>query len=298
MSDTFFELMFVVAIGLLLITPPVLILYGVYKKAESKGFLCFMIGASCYAVLITILLTPYVCRILSQLLCILGIDATFRKTEIVGIPLGILSIYGCYKLFGVIYHWECRKFIPDAKLFILQMQDSKYPPCEELIIGEITRYFLHNPSARKNPLDPIRYSKFLVYDAAARLLSSTQFHSPTTGSLLPMGESLYFLCSNCLEYFRKASCISERAYKRKLSTLCGLTYHDFSSNPQPVYEPQETVYLMEARNGMLVRVPESKLKAWEEAQSQAEVCPLSAAERQLVNRITDDIYSSKNSHPK
>lgn len=56
--------------------------------------------------------------------------------------------------------------------------------------------------------------------------------------------------------------------------------------------PGETVYLMEDRDGFLVRVPESRLAAWEEAQ-RGPRRPLSKAERQLTDKIVESIYGPK-----
>lgn len=54
---------------------------------------------------------------------------------------------------------------------------------------------------------------------------------------------------------------------------------------------QETTYLMEAANGMLVRVPENRLEAWQQAQkSGAADRPLTEAERSLIDRIVQRIY--------
>ena len=59
------------------------------------------------------------------------------------------------------------------------------------------------------------------------------------------------------------------------------------SLPRPEREP---VYLMEAANGMLVRVPESKLESWQAAQRSAGMRPLTEAEKQLRDRILQDLY--------
>ena len=55
---------------------------------------------------------------------------------------------------------------------------------------------------------------------------------------------------------------------------------------------RETVYLMEDKDGFLVRVPESRLEAWERAQQEPSR-PLNRAERQLVDRIVESIYGPK-----
>lgn len=49
---------------------------------------------------------------------------------------------------------------------------------------------------------------------------------------------------------------------------------------------EETAYLMEARNGMEVWVPESRLDAWEAAQSGAKK-PLTPAQQQLKDRLLE-----------
>lgn len=55
---------------------------------------------------------------------------------------------------------------------------------------------------------------------------------------------------------------------------------------------QETVYLMDDRDGFLVRVPESRLEAWEQAQQEPRR-PLNRAERQLAGKIVESIYGPK-----
>lgn len=55
---------------------------------------------------------------------------------------------------------------------------------------------------------------------------------------------------------------------------------------------REKVYLMEDKDGFVVRVPESKLEAWKRAQ-QDPPRPLNKAERQLVDRIMESIYGPK-----
>lgn len=58
------------------------------------------------------------------------------------------------------------------------------------------------------------------------------------------------------------------------------------SLPKPEKEP---TYLMETDDGELVRVPESKLEAWEAADHNA---PLNKAEQRLKDRIMQEIYGS------
>jgi len=70
-------------------------------------------------------------------------------------------------------------------------------------------------------------------------------------------------------------------------------YHT-TTTPQP---PPETYYYMEAANGMTVRVPESKLEAWQAAQDELRQNPDSAKltpeEEELKTRILDYIYSEE-----
>lgn len=60
--------------------------------------------------------------------------------------------------------------------------------------------------------------------------------------------------------------------------------------------PHETIYCMEAANGMTIRVPESKLDAWQDEQdrlrSETET-ELTDAEKKLRDRILRDIYGPK-----
>lgn len=52
---------------------------------------------------------------------------------------------------------------------------------------------------------------------------------------------------------------------------------------------QEEVYLMEAGDGSLVRVPADKLEAWQRAQAEPER-PLNKSEEQLIDRILRRLY--------
>ena len=54
-------------------------------------------------------------------------------------------------------------------------------------------------------------------------------------------------------------------------------------------QPKETVYLMETSDGFLVRVPESKLEAWEKAQKEAEA-PLTPSEQRVKDKILSMLY--------
>ena len=58
----------------------------------------------------------------------------------------------------------------------------------------------------------------------------------------------------------------------------------------PAENTQEPVYLMEAEDGMLVRVPESKLEAWQQAQ--AEDRPLTEQERLLKERVVSMLFGT------
>lgn len=61
---------------------------------------------------------------------------------------------------------------------------------------------------------------------------------------------------------------------------------------QPMSQ-EEPTFLMEAQNGMLVRVPQSKLESWQAAQNSAAAPGLTAAEQRLRDRIMQDLYGSK-----
>ena len=55
---------------------------------------------------------------------------------------------------------------------------------------------------------------------------------------------------------------------------------------------QEEVYLMEDRDGFMVRVPASKLESWKKAQQEPDR-PLNQAEKQVVENILRRIYGDK-----
>ncbi len=54
-------------------------------------------------------------------------------------------------------------------------------------------------------------------------------------------------------------------------------------------QSRETAYLMETSDGFLVRVPESKLEAWKQAQKEAEA-PLTPTEQRVKDKILSMIY--------
>ena len=57
---------------------------------------------------------------------------------------------------------------------------------------------------------------------------------------------------------------------------------------------EEQVFLMEAQNGMLVRVPQSKLESWQAAQEDGVTDkPLSQAERRLIDSLVQRTFGSK-----
>ena len=56
----------------------------------------------------------------------------------------------------------------------------------------------------------------------------------------------------------------------------------------------EPVFLMEAQNGMLVRVPQSKLESWQAAQEAGVPDePLSQAEQRLIDSLVQRAFGSK-----
>lgn len=63
--------------------------------------------------------------------------------------------------------------------------------------------------------------------------------------------------------------------------------------PQPAKQ-KETVYLMEDKDGFLVRVPESKLDAWCKAQAEPPR-PLNKAEQQVIDKAVSMLYGDKSS---
>ena len=54
----------------------------------------------------------------------------------------------------------------------------------------------------------------------------------------------------------------------------------------------ETVYLIEDKDGFLVRVPESKLDAWSRAQAEPPR-PLNRAEQQVIDNVVSALYGRK-----
>ena len=68
--------------------------------------------------------------------------------------------------------------------------------------------------------------------------------------------------------------------------------------PEEAPAQEETVYYLEAANGMLVRVPESRLEAWiaeqdRLRQNKAQTPELTESEKLLRDRILQEIFGSK-----
>lgn len=78
--------------------------------------------------------------------------------------------------------------------------------------------------------------------------------------------------------------------KAPMNEQQGLQLPSLQENSTPQEEP---VFLMETPNGMLVRVPQSKLESWQAAQNSAAAPGLTAAEQRLRDRIMQDLYGSK-----
>ena len=70
----------------------------------------------------------------------------------------------------------------------------------------------------------------------------------------------------------------------------GLQLPSLQAETTPSREP---VFLMEAQNGMLVRVPQSKLESWQAAQNSGAAPGLTEVEQRLRDRIMQDLYGSK-----
>lgn len=66
---------------------------------------------------------------------------------------------------------------------------------------------------------------------------------------------------------------------------------------QPALPEEEPVYYLEAANGMTVRVPESRLEAWEAAQKQQRQQKgsreRSTTQKRLIESIVSAVYGSK-----
>ena len=60
-------------------------------------------------------------------------------------------------------------------------------------------------------------------------------------------------------------------------------------------QEQEPVYYLEAANGLTVRVPESRLEAWqaEQDRQRSGKSSLNATQRRLVESIVSDLYGSQ-----
>ena len=61
-----------------------------------------------------------------------------------------------------------------------------------------------------------------------------------------------------------------------------------SQTPSP--DSDERIFMMEARNGMIVPVPESKLEQWQYYQDHPEENPMLRHKKEIVDQILDDIY--------
>lgn len=318
MSD-FLLLFFIV---LLALVPPALIVLGILLRKEYYGVVLFMIGSCCISFLLIQPIVELLSSIICKILYVIGIDAEFRNTSILIVPLFIAAMYGSYKLFQLILFWKSRKYIAIAKQFISQMQSAAYPSCEEIIVNSIKDKIL-NSKSNSTPNDIQKSTEIMVYNTALELLSSKKYHTVCTGGLTSLGENLRYLCTNCLSLFLKKKYISSEQFDSENEFLQECRYHDFFNGPQPYEERKsihpehirsitkennllrlqpcktnassntndnDPIYLVESKNGMLIRVPQSKYDSWKKAQSSKESPQLTEEEQLLKQMILDDIY--------
>lgn len=228
MSNFFY--MFI--LSLFYLVPLSLIILGVLLRKKHCGIVLFMIGSIWLSNYLIEPISNFLATLICKFLYVLGIDAVFRDTFILSFPLFIASIFGSYKLFDTIYTWKARKYIAIAKKFISQNQSSAFPSCEKIIIEAIKEKIIHSQSS-DNPNDLIKTTEILVYNTALELICTNNYHLPTTGGLSPTGESLLYLCSNCLDIFLKMGYISSEKYSSECEFLKECKYHDFFNGPQP-----------------------------------------------------------------
>lgn len=318
MSD--FLLLFVIV--LLALVPPALIVLGILLRKEYYGVVLFMIGSCCISFLLIQPIAELLSSIICKILYVIGINAEFRNTSILIVPLFIAALYGSYNLFQLILFWKSRKYIAIAKRFIFQMQSAAYPSCEEIIVNSIKGKML-NSKSNSTPMDIQKSTEIMVYNTALDLLSSNKYHTVCTGGLTSLGENLHYLCTKCLSYFLNKGYISSEKFDSENEFLQECRYHDFFNGPQPYVEKgslhadqirslteennhlraqlrnanaasksndNDPIYLVESKNGMLIRVPQSKYDSWHKAQSNEESPHLTEEEQLLKQMILDDIY--------
>lgn len=226
--------LFVFFLALFYLIPLALIVLGILFRNESYGFALFMIGSVFISMFLIVFVVDFIADLICRILYTLGIDATFRDTTILSLPMLIACIFCSYKLFVIILTWKARKYIPIAKRFISQMQSAVFPSCEKIILNTLTDKIIHSSSVN-TPKDLKKITEILVYNTALDLICSKRFHLPTTGALSPEGESLLYLCSMCLDSFLKNGYISTDKYDSECKFLKECKFHDFFNGPQPYF---------------------------------------------------------------
>lgn len=117
--------------------------------------------------------------------------------------------------------------------------------------------------------------------------------------LSPLSLVLYFLYRRLYITCKKHLSSCKRSENHSQRRRSGQEINRSEKCPSNPAKPgQETIYCMEPANGMTVRVPESKLEAWQAEQDRIKKDPAAAelteAEKKLRDAILHDLYGK---HP-
>lgn len=187
------------------------------------------------------------------------------------------------------YFFELIQYIYSADFLHFMFSSVKYAFLFLAWIFLIMPAMLYTVRSYK-PKDFLGYFSAVVYWCVCGFLVII---SPFSLVLYFLYRRLYITCKKHLSSCKRSEDHSQRRRSEQ-------EINRSEKRPSNPAKPgQETIYCMEAANGMTVRVPESKLEAWQAEQDRIKKDPAAAelteAEKKLRDAILHDLYGKRHS---
>lgn len=202
------------------------------------------------------ILDDFIASIISRIMSVFGVTVIFNDTTIIAAPLFLFFCWLSYRM----RMSRTRAKEERIKLYqslvqqlLERFEDPELPSCESMILCEVgMRLSGKRPRKLFKPTseDPKCAAVDLLHQICVDKLAS-DWGRYTSGALTDFGLQLQHICGRC--------------------------------------SPQKTVYLTETDAGQIVRVPDSKLSAWQESQKNSND-ELTPAEKEVVSLMLDHLY--------
>lgn len=222
---TIFIMFFILALSIL---PVVCIVIGILRRNKSSGVFFFLAGCAAVIAWSGPLVLDHIISTICRVFYSFGMTVSFHDTSIVTIPLFLVCMWGCYRLFIFFTERSIREYQSHARDLIRRFQDLNLPSCETFLLDRVKCALKKNPP-KSRPSDIVRASEILVFTLALDVVASPKCRY-ATGILSPEGEQLLHLCQRCLKHFLDKGYISAEEYTEHNDYLrhCEQDFEDFS----------------------------------------------------------------------